>query len=175
MNIDEDEEERDTLVDADGPEGIRLQKVLAAAGVGSRRHCEEMIGEGRVEVDGQIVRRFGARVDPEKQVIRVDGKRIPARQGLVYLALNKPAGVLTAMSDDRGRKTVADLIPAPTASSASSASGGSQTGEPSERLFHVGRLDYDTEGLILLTNDGELAHRLAHPRYGVLKTYLADG
>jgi 23S rRNA pseudouridine2605 synthase len=151
------EQERDTLTDADGPEGVRLQKVLAAAGVGSRRHCEELIGEGRVEVDGQVVRRFGARVDPERQVIRVDGRRIPARQGLVYLALNKPAGVLSAMSDDRGRPTLADLLP-----------GGA------ERLFHVGRLDYDTEGLILLTNDGELAHRLAHPRYGVLKTYLAD-
>jgi 23S rRNA pseudouridine2605 synthase len=164
MNTDDEEEEqRDTLVDADGPEGIRLQKVLAAAGVGSRRHCEEMIGEGRVEVDGQIVRRFGARVDPEKQVIRVDGKRIPARQGLVYLALNKPAGVLTAMSDDRGRKTIADLLP-----------GAEGSTDGGERLFHVGRLDYDTEGLILLTNDGELAHRLAHPRYGVLKTYLAD-
>jgi 23S rRNA pseudouridine2605 synthase len=137
--------------------GVRLQKILAAAGLGSRRHCEELIGEGRVEVDGQVVRRFGATVDPERQVIRVDGRRIPARQDLVYLALNKPASVLSAMSDDRGRKTITDLLP----------SGG-------ERLFHVGRLDYDTEGLILLTNDGELAHRLAHPRYGVLKTYLAE-
>jgi 23S rRNA pseudouridine2605 synthase len=158
MSPDEDDG-TDTLIDPEGPEGIRLQKVLAAAGVGSRRHCEELIGEGRVEVDGQIVRRFGARVDPGRQVIRVDGKRIPSRQDLVYLALNKPTGVLTAMSDDRGRKTIADLLPG---------------GEATERLFHVGRLDYDTEGLILLTNDGELAHRLAHPSYGVLKTYLAD-
>ncbi len=157
QDADPGEPERDTLADPAGPEGVRLQKVLAAAGLGSRRHCEELIGEGRVEVDGQVVRRFGARVDPERQVIRVDGLRIPARQDLVYLALNKPPGVLTAMSDDRGRKTIADLLP----------SGG-------ERLFHVGRLDYDTEGLILLTNDGELAHRLAHPRYGVLKTYVAD-
>jgi pseudouridine synthase len=139
------------------PGGIRLQKVLAAAGVGSRRHCEELIGAGRVEVDGETVRRFGARVDPQQQIIRVDGKRIPARQDLVYLALNKPAGVLTTMSDSRGRPTIADLL------------GGRQ-----ERLYHVGRLDYDTEGLMLLTNDGELAHRLAHPRYGVPKTYLAD-
>jgi pseudouridine synthase len=154
---DHDGGERDTLIDPEGPEGVRLQKVLAAAGVGSRRHCEELIGEGRVEVDGQIVRRFGARVDPESQVIKVDGKRIPSRQDLVYLALNKPAGVLTAMSDDRGSKTITDLLP-----------------DVGERLFHVGRLDYDTEGLMLLTNDGELAHRLAHPRYGVLKTYLAD-
>jgi 23S rRNA pseudouridine2605 synthase len=158
MNLDEDSE-RDTLTDPDGPEGIRLQKVLAAAGVGSRRHCEELIGEGRVEVDGQVVRRFGARVDPERQVIRVDGKRIPVRQGLAYLALNKPTGVLSAMSDDRGRQTIADLLP---------------TDADAGRLFHVGRLDYDTEGLILLTNDGELAHRLAHPSYGVLKTYLAE-
>jgi pseudouridine synthase len=139
------------------PGGVRLQKVLAAAGVGSRRHCEELIGEGRVEVDGETVRRYGARVDPEHQVIRVDGMRIPSRQDLVYLALNKPAGVLTTMSDDRGRPTIADFL----------------EGYP-ERLYHVGRLDYDTEGLMLLMNDGELAHRLAHPSYGVLKTYLAD-
>jgi 23S rRNA pseudouridine2605 synthase len=147
--------ERDSLIDVPG--GVRLQKVLAAAGVGSRRSCEEMIGAGRVEVDGEVVRRFGARVDPQNQIIRVDGKRIPARADLVYLALNKPPGVVSTMSDDRGRKTIADLV-----------------GDRSERLFHVGRLDYDTEGLILLTNDGELAHRLAHPRYGVLKTYLAE-
>ena len=145
----------DSLTDVPG--GIRLQKVLAAAGVGSRRYCEEMIGAGRVEVDGEIVRRFGARVDPQTQVIRVDGRRIPAREDLVYLALNKPTGVLTSMSDPRGRPTIADYL-----------------GDRGERLFHVGRLDYDTEGLMLLTNDGELAHRLAHPSYGVLKTYLAD-
>jgi 23S rRNA pseudouridine2605 synthase len=147
--------ERDSLIDVPG--GVRLQKVLAAAGVGSRRSCEEMIGAGRVEVDGEVVRRFGARVDPKTQVIRVDGKRIPASEDLVYLALNKPAGVLSTMSDDRGRRTIADLV-----------------ADRNERLFHVGRLDYETEGLILLTNDGELAHRLAHPRFGVLKTYLAE-
>ncbi len=147
--------ERDGLTDIPG--GVRLQKILAAAGVGSRRHCEDLIGAGRVEVDGETVRRFGARVDPDSQVIRVDGRRIPASQNLVYLALNKPAKVLTAMSDARGRATIADFL-----------------GDRAERLFHVGRLDYDTEGLMLLTNDGELAHRLAHPRYGVLKTYLAD-
>jgi pseudouridine synthase len=147
--------QRDRL--ADVPDGVRLQKVLAAAGLGSRRHCEELIGEGRVEVDGQTVRRFGARVDPERQVIRVDGRRIPVRQDLVYLALNKPAGVLSTMSDPHGRRTIAEFV-----------------GDRPERFFHVGRLDYDTEGLLLLTNDGELAHRLAHPRYGVLKTYLAD-
>jgi 23S rRNA pseudouridine2605 synthase len=150
-----EEGERDSLTDV--PDGVRLQKVLAEAGVGSRRHCEELIGAGRVEVDGETVRRFGARVDPDRQVIRVDGKRIPAKPGLVYLAFNKPAKVLTAMSDPRGRKTVADFL-----------------GDRSERLFHIGRLDYDTEGLMLLTNDGELAHRLAHPSFEVAKTYLAE-
>ena len=151
----EGDDERDTLTDVPG--GVRLQRVLAEAGIGSRRHCEELIGAGRVEVDGQIVRRFGARVDPEHQVIKVDGKRIPAKPGLVYLAFNKPPKVLTAMSDDRGRKTVTDYL-----------------GDRSERLFHIGRLDYDTEGLMLLTNDGELAHRLAHPSFEVAKTYLAE-
>ena len=161
MGLDDDDDfasgggERDDLTDVPG--GVRLQKVLAAAGVGSRRHCEELIGAGRVEVDGQVVRRFGARVDPEHQVIRVDGKRIPARQDIVYLAFNKPRGVLTAMTDDRGRKTIVDFL-----------------GDRAERLFHVGRLDYDTEGLMLLTNDGELAHRLAHPSYEVAKTYWAE-
>ena len=95
----EEDDGRDSLTDVPG--GVRLQKVLAAAGVGSRRHCEELIGAGRVEVDGETVRRYGARVDPQHQVIRVDGRRIPARQDLIYLALNKPAGVLTTMSDDR--------------------------------------------------------------------------
>lgn len=152
---DDEPGERDSLTDVPG--GVRLQKVLAAAGVGSRRHCEELIGAGRVEVDGEIVRRFGARVNPQHQIIRVDGRRIPASEDLVYVALNKPAGVLTSMSDSRGRKTMADLL-----------------GDVGERLFHVGRLDYDTEGLMLLTNDGDLAHRLSHPRFGVPKTYLAE-
>jgi 23S rRNA pseudouridine2605 synthase len=153
-----EEAERDSLIDVPGSEGgVRLQKVLAEAGIGSRRHCEELIGAGRVEVDGETVRRFGARVDPDHQVIRVDGKRIPAKPGLVYLAFNKPPKVLTAMSDPRGRKTVTDFL-----------------GDRAERLFHIGRLDYDTEGLMLLTNDGELAHRLAHPSFEVAKTYLAE-
>jgi 23S rRNA pseudouridine2605 synthase len=152
---DDDDGERDSLTDVPG--GARLQKVMAEAGVGSRRYCEELIGAGRVEVDGETVRRFGARVDPDYQVIRVDGKRIPAKPGLAYLAFNKPPKVLTAMSDPRGRRTVADYL-----------------GDRSERLFHIGRLDYDTEGLMLLTNDGELAHRLAHPSFEVAKTYLAD-
>jgi 23S rRNA pseudouridine2605 synthase len=154
-DYDDHADDHDTLIDV--PDGIRLQKVLADVGIGSRRHCEELIGAGRVEVDGQTVRRFGARVDPEHQVIKVDGKRIPAKPGLVYLAFNKPPKVLTAMSDDRGRKTITDYL-----------------GDRSERLFHIGRLDYDTEGLMLLTNDGELAHRLAHPSFEVAKTYLAE-
>jgi 23S rRNA pseudouridine2605 synthase len=154
-DLDFDFEERDGLVDV--PDGVRLQKVLAEAGIGSRRHCEEMIGEGRVSVDGQTVRRFGARVDPSSQVIRVDGKRIPSAPSQVYLAFNKPTKVLTAMSDPHGRSTVSDFL-----------------GDRAERLFHVGRLDYETEGLMLLTNDGELAHRLAHPSFEVAKTYLAE-
>src|SRR5580700_6718301 len=122
---------------------------------------DEDEGEGQrdslVDVPGEVVRRYGARVDPQHQVIRVDGRRIPASEDLVYMALNKPVGVLTSMSDSRGRPTMADLL-----------------GDVGERLYHVGRLDYDTEGLILLMNDGELAHRLSHPRFGVPKTYLAE-
>src|SRR5215468_513921 len=138
------------------PEGVRLQKVLAAAGLGSRRACEELITAGRVEVDGVRVTELGIRVDPATAVIRVDGARIAVRDEFVYLALNKPRGILSAMSDARGRPTVGDLV-----------------GDRSERLFHVGRLDADSEGLLLLTNDGELAHRLMHPSFGVAKTYLA--
>jgi 23S rRNA pseudouridine2605 synthase len=136
-------------------EGIRLQKVLAAAGVGSRRASEELIAAGRVTVDGQVAQ-LGARVDPLTAVIHVDGDRVVVRDDLVHLALNKPRGVLSAMSDSRGRPTIADLL-----------------GERPERLFHVGRLDADSEGLLLLTNDGDLAHRLMHPSFGVAKTYLA--
>jgi 23S rRNA pseudouridine2605 synthase len=137
-------------------EGIRLQKVLAAAGVGSRRRCEELIAAGRVEVDGQIVTQMGVRVDPRVAVVRVDGLRANIRDDLVYLALNKPRGVLSAMSDSRGRRTVGDLVH-----------------DVPQRLFHVGRLDADSEGLLVLTNDGELAHRLMHPSFEVVKTYLA--
>ncbi|HEX6921219.1 MAG TPA: pseudouridine synthase [Actinomycetes bacterium] len=138
-------------------EGIRLQRVLASAGLGSRRACEQLIEEGRVEVDGKRVRTQGMRVDPARAVIKVDGLRIASAPDLVYLALNKPKGVVSTMSDDRGRPSLADYV-----------------GDRSARLFHVGRLDADTEGLLLLTNDGELAHRLAHPSYGVVKTYLAE-
>jgi 23S rRNA pseudouridine2605 synthase len=136
---------------------VRLQKVLAAAGLGSRRACENLITAGRVEVDGLIVDQLGARVAPESAIIRVDGERIEVRAGLVHLALNKPIGMLSAMSDDRGRLTVGDLV-----------------SDRPERLFHVGRLDADTEGLLLLTNDGDFANLLMHPSNGVTKTYLAD-
>lgn len=140
------------------PQGVRLQKVLAAAGVGSRRKCEVLIASGRVEVDGEVVRTMGLRVDPATSVIKVDGARITTEaSGLVYLALNKPSGVVSTMSDPHGRPSLGDYVQA-----------------RRERLFHVGRLDADTEGLILLTNDGELANRLAHPRYEVLKTYVAE-
>ncbi|SOD73806.1 pseudouridine synthase [Jatrophihabitans sp. GAS493] len=142
---------------AELPDGIRLQKVLSAAGLGSRRKCEELIADGRVSVDGVVVEEMGRRVDPLVAVIHVDGARVNVRQDLVYLALNKPLGVLSAMSDDRGRPTVGDLL----------------TGQP-ESVFHVGRLDADTEGLLLLTNDGELGHRLMHPSFGVVKTYVAE-
>jgi 23S rRNA pseudouridine2605 synthase len=138
-------------------DSVRLQKVLAAAGLGSRRACEELIAAHRVTVDGQVVREQGMRVDPRRAVVTVDGARINVRADLVYLALNKPRGVLSAMSDARGRRTVGDYV-----------------ADRTERLFHVGRLDADSEGLLLLTNDGELAHRLSHPSFGVQKTYLAE-
>ncbi len=135
---------------------VRLQKVLAAAGLGSRRACEALIAAGRVEVDGRIVREQGVRVDPQTAVVRVDGQRVPTAAGTVVVAVNKPRGMLSAMADDRGRPCLGDLV-----------------SDRSERLFHVGRLDADTEGLILLTNDGELANRLAHPSFAVAKTYRA--
>ena len=138
-------------------DGVRLQKVLAAAGLGSRRACEELIAQGRVSVDGETVREQGRRVDPTAVVIRVDDMRIEPPTGTVHLALNKPRGMGTAMTDPEGRPSVGDLVAG-----------------RRERLFHVGRLDADTEGLLLLTNDGELAHRLTHPSYTVPKTYLAE-
>jgi 23S rRNA pseudouridine2605 synthase len=138
-------------------EGIRLQKVLAAAGLGSRRACEQLIAEGRVSVDGETVRGQGRRVDPANDVVRVDGMRITAPTDSVHFALNKPRGMVTTMTDPEGRPTVGDLVEG-----------------RKERLFHVGRLDAETEGLLLLTNDGELAHRLTHPSYVVPKTYLAE-
>lgn len=136
---------------------VRLQKVLAAVGLGSRRACELLIEQGRVEVDGEVVLEQGRRVDPATALIRVDGARIPTAPGHVVLALNKPRGVHSTMNDDRGRPCVGDLVRG-----------------RKERLFHVGRLDADTEGLLLLTNDGELAQRLTHPSFQVSKTYLAQ-
>ncbi len=138
-------------------EGIRLQKVLAEAGVGSRRACEQLIEQGRVEVNGAVVRAQGLRVDPEQAEIRVDGLRVVTARDLVHLAFNKPKGVVSTMSDPEGRRALGDYV-----------------ADRPERLFHVGRLDADSEGLLLLTNDGELAHRLAHPSYEVPKTYLAE-
>ncbi|WP_345681071.1 pseudouridine synthase, partial [Yinghuangia aomiensis] len=138
-------------------EGVRLQKVMAQAGIGSRRACEELIDMGRVEVDGRVVREQGLRVDPSKVEIKVDGLRIPTTSGEVYVALNKPAGVVSTMHDPEGRPTLSEYIT-----------------DHEQRLFHVGRLDTETEGLILLTNHGELSNRLTHPRYEVRKTYLAQ-
>ncbi|GES33067.1 pseudouridine synthase [Streptomyces angustmyceticus] len=136
-------------------EGERLQKVLARAGMGSRRACEELIEQARVEVNGQIVMEQGVRVDPEKDEIKVDGLTV-ATQSYLFFALNKPAGVVSTMEDPDGRQCLGDYVT-----------------NRETRLFHVGRLDTETEGIILLTNHGELAHRLTHPRYGVKKTYLA--
>ncbi|HVW80184.1 MAG TPA: pseudouridine synthase [Mycobacteriales bacterium] len=138
------------------PEGVRLQKVLAAAGLGSRRACEELIAAGRVSVNGRMAR-LGVRIDPERDVVAVDGSQIPTASGLVYLAINKPRGMHSTMADDRGRPCVGDLVEDLTA-----------------QLHHVGRLDADSEGLLLLTNDGTLSHRLTHPSFGVAKTYLAE-
>lgn len=133
----------------------RVQKVLARAGFGSRRAVEELVAEGRVTVNGEVIV-LGGRVDPENDLVEVDGVAIPVRSGLVYYLLNKPRGVITTADDPQGRPTVLELVPE----------------EP--RVFPVGRLDYDTEGLLLLTNDGELTHRLTHPSFGVEKEYLAQ-
>jgi 23S rRNA pseudouridine2605 synthase len=134
-----------------------LQKVLAAAGIGSRRVCEELIAAGRVTVDGRTAT-LGDKVDPSAAVVHVDGERVVLDPRLVYLALNKPRGVLSTMADDRGRAGLADLL------------GDSVP----ERVYHVGRLDADSEGLLLLTNDGTLAHKLMHPSYEIAKTYRAE-
>lgn len=142
--------------DREETEGIRLQKALSQAGVASRRAAEAMIEEGRVEVNGRVVTTQGLRVDPGRDTIRVDGARIPAPRRHTYLLLNKPRGVVATMDAPEGRETLAQYVPR------------------HQRLYHVGRLDTDTEGLIILTNDGEFAHRLAHPSYEVRKTYLVD-
>jgi len=136
---------------------IRLQKLLALAGIASRRKCEELMLAGEVEVNDEVITRLGTKVDPASDVIRVAGRRLPPISEKVYLVLNKPRGVVSTMSDPEGRRTLADVV-----------------ADRTERLFHVGRLDTDTAGLIILTNDGDFAHRLAHPSYEVDKTYVAE-
>ncbi len=147
----------DTTRDVHDPDGIRLQKVLAGAGLGSRRACEELITAGKVTVDGVRVRELGVRVDPRTAVIHVDGLRLQLDESVVTLALHKPAGVYSTMADEQGRPDLSGYV-----------------ADRTERLFHVGRLDAETTGLILLTNDGELAHRLTHPSYEIAKTYVAQ-
>lgn len=137
------------------PTGVRLQKVLADVGLGSRRACEEMIIAGRVTVDGEVAV-IGRRVDPDTAAVALDGVPVPTRPGLVYYLLNKPIHVVSTASDPEGRPTVVALVPS----------------EP--RVFPVGRLDWETEGLLILTNDGDLTHRLTHPSFGVEKEYLAE-
>ncbi|HUP73369.1 MAG TPA: pseudouridine synthase [Acidimicrobiales bacterium] len=133
----------------------RVHKILARAGVASRRRCEELIEEGRVEVNGVVVG-LGAQLDVSRDIVTIDGAFVPLAPDAVYYVLNKPAGYVTTAHDPEGRPTVVDLVPA----------------EP--RVFPVGRLDLDTEGLLLLTNDGELTHRLTHPSFGIEKEYLAE-
>lgn len=133
----------------------RLQKIISQAGVASRRHAEELIIAGRVTVNGRVVAELGAKVEPGRDIVAVDGRPL-AGEEKVYVLLNKPRGVVTTLSDPRGRKTVAELV----------------AGIPA-RLYPVGRLDYNTEGLLLLTNDGELTHALTHPSHGIYKTYVA--
>jgi 23S rRNA pseudouridine2605 synthase len=134
----------------------RLQKVLAAAGVGSRRACEDLIFHRRVTVNGKVAK-LGDKVDPATAEILVDGQRVITDTKLVYIAMNKPRGVVTSLDDEKGRTELADFL-----------------GQFDQRLFHVGRLDADSEGLLLITNDGELTNKLTHPSYGISKTYLAE-
>jgi len=136
---------------------IRLQKVLADAGVASRRASEQLILDGRVSVDGVQIRELGTKIDPEISQVEVDGESIARKKTKVYLALNKPMGILSTMSDPDGRASLGDYFK-----------------DRNERLFHVGRLDRESEGLILLTNDGDLAHRATHPSYGMVKKYLVE-
>jgi 23S rRNA pseudouridine2605 synthase len=144
------------LLDRDEDGLVRLHKLLARSGVASRRKCEELMLAGEVVVDGEPVTRLGTKVDPTTAVIRVAGKRLPPMSPNVYLVLNKPVGVTSTMSDPHAARTLSDLV-----------------ADRPERLFHVGRLDTDTSGLLLLTNDGEFAQRMAHPSYEVDKTYVA--
>lgn len=147
----------EVTIDVHDPDGVRLQKVLAAAGLGSRRACEDLISAGRVTVDGNRVDELGVRVDPLTAVIHVDGMRVQLDSSIVTIALNKPKGVVSTMHDPEGRPSIGQFV-----------------SDREERLFHVGRLDAETEGLILLTNDGDLANRLSHPSHGVTKVYLVQ-
>jgi 23S rRNA pseudouridine2605 synthase len=140
----------------DAPEGVRLQKVLAGAGVASRRVAEDLIVEGRVRVNGEVVTELGTRIDPEVDTVDVDGTAIQLDPTKRYVMLNKPTGVVSSMKDERGRPDLRRF-----------------TKEWPERLYNVGRLDAETSGLLVLTNDGELAHVLAHPSFGVTKVYIA--
>ena len=139
-------------------DGVRLQKLMAQAGVASRRVCEEMIAEGRVTVNGEVVTELGVRVNPADVIVQVDGMTVLTNDKHVYMAFNKPAGVVSTMEDPDGRPCIKDFL----------------RDSMNERVFHVGRLDVETEGLLLLTNDGELANRLTHPSYEVPKTYLVQ-
>lgn len=136
---------------------VRLQKLLAQSGVASRRKCEELMLDGQVEVDGEVVTRLGTKVDPRVAVIRVSGQRLPPISDHAYLVLHKPRSVVSTMSDPEGRRTLEEFV-----------------ADRPERLFHVGRLDFDTSGLLLLTNDGDFANKMAHPSYEVDKTYVAE-
>ncbi len=147
---------KDPSVSADA-EGVRLQKALSNAGVASRRETEQMIVEGRIQVNGEAVTELGRRVDPNTATIHVDGARVFLTDDVRVLMLNKPRGILCTMSDDQGRPCLGDYL-----------------SKKDGKLFHVGRLDQDTEGLLLLTNDGELANRVMHPSYEVAKTYMAE-
>lgn len=135
---------------------LRLQKHLADCGIASRRKAEEIIAQGRITVDGQVVTAMGIRIDPSRQEVRLDGKPVTPRVALIYVLLNKPQGYVTTLSDPQGRPIVTSLLP-----------------EITTRLFPVGRLDLDTEGALILTNDGELAQKIQHPRYETTKTYEA--
>lgn len=135
---------------------IRLQKFLAQSGVASRRRCEDFMTAGRVEVNGEVITQMGARVNPLTDLVRVDGKRLPPPSDHAYLVLNKPRGVVSSMADDQGRPDLSGIV-----------------ANRDERLFHVGRLDTDTSGLLVLTNDGDFAQRLAHPSFEITKTYVA--
>ncbi|PPF87315.1 MFS transporter [Subtercola sp. Z020] len=139
------------------PEGVRLQKVLASAGVASRRVSEELITAGRVRVNGEVVRELGRRIDPETDKVAVDNTAVQLDTTKRYVLLNKPVGIVSSLADQHGRPDLSRY-----------------TSQYEERLFNVGRLDAETSGLLILTNDGELAHVLAHPSFGVLKTYIAQ-